>query len=105
MNIKKYWVEFEELMRSTRYLWSPLPTEFDLEEWKGEKLPDGQRGFGIAGKFYDLLNRGMKAAYVAGHKEGSLAAIEALGKDEADFDESLDAACARDKWGRGEEEL
>ena len=63
MNIKKYWVEFEELMRSTRYLWSPLPTEFDLEEWKGEKLPDGQRGFGIAGKFYDLLNRGMNAPY------------------------------------------
>ena len=40
MKINKYWQELEELIRSTRYLWTPLPTGFDLEEWKGEIYRD-----------------------------------------------------------------
>lgn len=89
--MKEAWDGLDEMVKGRfRYLYTPLPSEFNLDEWIGEQ--------GMCESTYRFLESYMKQAFIAGHKYGALAAMGQMGKDDFELDESLDRQYAADTW-------
>lgn len=98
--MQKKWKELEQLfVQGSRYIWTPLPKELNVDEWAGQA--------GLDAKAYGVLSDAMKAAFVAGHACGAQAALDTVNAvhNEFDFDPEADAFCAQRTWDKVKEEL
>lgn len=107
--VKNRFPVFEQLLMGMRDMWSPRPAQLNDAVWEGDKTTDEFGNtrptyLGAKHHFFYFLEECMRDAYIKGHKDGAISAMDAIGGKEFEFDENMDSSCAREKWEKMGEE-